>query len=249
MSRSFEFEGISHLYSNTSNLLYRNAILIFDEAHNVETSCSESSSASLTVPDITRAIFETLQCVSFSQTQGSKLVISFSVLQEMLEKYRESVESIPLNGANKEATRSGDFIYSLFKDIGVTFENFSSWFEIFDSAVELYSQLNPRSSNSAISSFYSVLKLFFKTSMTNDQAANEIIPYYKVYVSEAAPATTTGNSVTNSTSSGLVRTISYWCFSAGVTMRELAQRGKAKSVILASGTLTPLNSFASEMGM
>ena len=43
-------------------------------------------------------------------------------------------------------------------------------------------------------------------------------------------------------------TLSFWCFSPSVTMSHLAEKG-VKSVILTSGTLSPMSSFASELGL
>lgn len=45
-----------------------------------------------------------------------------------------------------------------------------------------------------------------------------------------------------------VRTLGYWCFSPGHTMAELVREG-VRSVILTSGTLSPLDSFSSELQM
>ncbi|KAK0404225.1 hypothetical protein QR680_017351 [Steinernema hermaphroditum] len=44
------------------------------------------------------------------------------------------------------------------------------------------------------------------------------------------------------------RTLNYWCFSAGVAMRFLQSRG-VRSIIITSGTLSPLNHFISTMGI
>jgi Rad3-related DNA helicase len=41
-------------------------------------------------------------------------------------------------------------------------------------------------------------------------------------------------------------TLSYWCFSPGVSMRQLAGM-HVRSVLLTSGTLAPLDSFAHEL--
>ena len=43
-------------------------------------------------------------------------------------------------------------------------------------------------------------------------------------------------------------TLSFWCFSPGVAMSDLKRRG-VKSVVLTSGTLSPMTSFASELGL
>lgn len=42
--------------------------------------------------------------------------------------------------------------------------------------------------------------------------------------------------------------LSYWCFSPGISMQELVRQG-VRSIILTSGTLSPLSSFTSEMQM
>ena len=41
-------------------------------------------------------------------------------------------------------------------------------------------------------------------------------------------------------------TLSYWCFQPGMAMRQLAAMG-VRSVLLTSGTLSPLASFAHEL--
>ena len=43
----------------------------------------------------------------------------------------------------------------------------------------------------------------------------------------------------------VARTLSYWCFSAGHSMSQVA--GQVKSIILTSGTLKPLDSFVAEL--
>jgi len=43
----------------------------------------------------------------------------------------------------------------------------------------------------------------------------------------------------------VARTINYWCFSAGYSMSAVSTG--AKSVILTSGTLKPLESFVAEL--
>lgn len=42
--------------------------------------------------------------------------------------------------------------------------------------------------------------------------------------------------------------LSYWCFSPGFSMQDLMNQG-VRSIILTSGTLSPLSSFTSEMRM
>lgn len=44
------------------------------------------------------------------------------------------------------------------------------------------------------------------------------------------------------------KVLSYWCFSPGYSMRELVRQG-VRTLILTSGTLAPVSSFALEMQM
>jgi len=44
------------------------------------------------------------------------------------------------------------------------------------------------------------------------------------------------------------RTLSYWCFSPGHAMKDLVSYG-LRSIVLTSGTLSPIGSFRAEMQM
>jgi regulator of telomere elongation helicase 1 len=44
------------------------------------------------------------------------------------------------------------------------------------------------------------------------------------------------------------RILSYWCLSPGYSMQELLKEG-ARSIILTSGTLSPISTFKEEMKM
>jgi Rad3-related DNA helicase len=50
------------------------------------------------------------------------------------------------------------------------------------------------------------------------------------------------------TSDNIGLVLNYWCFSAKVAMRIL-QKKNPLSIILASGTLSPINNFMDSMGM
>ena len=44
------------------------------------------------------------------------------------------------------------------------------------------------------------------------------------------------------------RKIGFWCFSAGLAMKQLAELGP-RSILLTSGTLSPMESFQAELGI
>jgi regulator of telomere elongation helicase 1 len=45
---------------------------------------------------------------------------------------------------------------------------------------------------------------------------------------------------------GTTRVLGFWCFNAGIGFREI-QSLKPRSIILTSGTLSPLSSFQAEL--
>lgn len=99
------------------------------------------------------------------------------------------------------------------------------------------------------------LKVVFAADDANNQKQN--MKNYKVHVHletlAAVGKPAASKSLWNSTAASVARVpgriLSFWCFSAGVTMRQLAVQGKCRSIILASGTLSPLDSFAAELQM
>jgi regulator of telomere elongation helicase 1 len=79
----------------------------------------------------------------------------------------------------------------------------------------------------------------------------ESAAYYRVHIhtktASSSSAVSQGffdNAATRGTHSG--RILSYWCFNPGVTMSDLASL-KVRSLLLTSGTLSPLDSFAHEL--
>jgi len=73
------------------NLNLEGAILIFDEAHNLEAVCGESASWDLTAADLASAVQEvwlrlqtSMPCLLFFVTQGSLLEILFSFVGHLL---------------------------------------------------------------------------------------------------------------------------------------------------------------------
>ena len=109
-------------------------------------------------------------------------------------------------------------------------------------------------SNPSIKKFSDALEAVFKSSdMTN------VNSLYKVHVTEEpdrkarrqGPQSITDLQPTINTAlmpGQKPRQIGYWCFSAGVTMKDILDQG-VRNVLLASGTLSPMASWAIEMQM
>lgn len=72
---------------------------------------------------------------------------------------------------------------------------------------------------------------------------------FQVYVNTAEEEKKASNLISNMvTARRQPLQLNYWCFNAGLTMQSLAEKG-VYSVLVTSGTLSPLSQFQAEMKM
>jgi len=94
----------------------------------------------------------------------------------------------------------------------------------------------------ALESFATFLQRVFRAvpDPSNPGGVSDSSRHFRIVLSNAPHPTGGGGS------GG--KTLSYWCFSPSVAMQELKALG-VRSFVLASGTLTPMASFATELGL
>ncbi|XP_035666303.1 regulator of telomere elongation helicase 1-like isoform X1 [Branchiostoma floridae] len=251
-------------------------IVVFDEAHNLEKMCEESSSFDLTSYDLASCVEELdnlhksvaeIEVLNEKFHTESSTPPDFSAtelikLKSMLLELEKKIDSLPLPANGTGLTRPGSFIYELFAELQITFDTAPILLEVLDKVVA-YATTNTGTSvvfgNKAagVSKLGDVLKIAFShdssASQKGSNLANLMAKYYKVYVkteegfqkkskANADPWATTSSSKPKKQG----RTLSYWCFSPGHAMQDLANHG-VRSIILTSGTLSPLESFTAEM--
>ncbi|KAI3995365.1 hypothetical protein MKX01_015105 [Papaver californicum] len=144
-------------------------------------------------------------------------------------------------------TRPGPYIYELLAELNITYEtsnmlidtieNASLLLEDAESATESGSITNkPKSTTSCrLESMSDILKTIFN----NGEIAHA--KSYRVHVQEVV-----ANASESFKAKKTSRTLSWWCFNPGITMVEFSKLGVG-SIILTSGTLSPLDSFAQEL--
>ncbi|ELT95437.1 hypothetical protein CAPTEDRAFT_179377 [Capitella teleta] len=253
-------------------------IVIFDEAHNLEKMCEDSASFDFTSTDIASAMREVDSVAGRLQELCSDEVLSADFgtnseqggvdleLQDvlkvkmMLMNLESAIDEVPLPNPKEGITKPGSYIFDLLAKTLITFETKTQVLELLDKLVQCLSNegfstaFNSR--GNAISKFADMIKIVFskepasdRTNLINHQqmAAQS----YRVHIRQ----TPTDNFKSKSsgwgaapTSAKTGRTLSYWCFSPSHTMLDLISRG-VKSIILTSGTLSPISSFKSEMGI
>jgi len=242
--------------------LWKDSIVIFDEAHNMESICSEAASFDLTATDIAMCVTEVDRCTSIKES-GIELTTTepataeeLTILKLILREFEDALASVPLKGSPAAATFSGSYIYELFEAAGVKHDNAPELFGMVSKTVSMLSEAQGAGiqANPSLKKFHDALESVFKSS--NMVNSNRL---YKVHITEEPERKgkkSAGPSITDMQPTidralrpgHKPRQIGYWCFSAGVTMREILDQG-VRNVLLASGTLAPMASWPIEMQM
>ena len=105
-------------------------------------------------------------------------------------------------------------------------------------------------STSSIHQLGSAVRTAFRVAPTDavsGAAGGDLSTYYRMHISpgrDAQRSSSTAGPSRRVASTGPV--LNYWCFNPGVAMMELQELG-VRSIIVTSGTLSPLSSFATEL--
>jgi regulator of telomere elongation helicase 1 len=242
--------------------LWKDSIVIFDEAHNMESICSEAASFDLTASDIAMCIMEVDRCKSIRES-GMELATTepvseddLGLLKLILKEFENALAAVALTGSPLSATKPGSFITELFEAAGIDSGSAPELVGCLSRAISmlLEAQGIGMQNNPALKKFHDALEAVFKTS----DFAN-LSRLYKIHITEeperkgrragSQSITELQPSIASALRPGQKpRQIGYWCFSAGVTMKEIVDQG-VRNVLLASGTLSPMASWAVEMQM
>uniref|UniRef100_A0A8C1WPX0 Regulator of telomere elongation helicase 1 n=1 Tax=Cyprinus carpio TaxID=7962 RepID=A0A8C1WPX0_CYPCA len=197
------------------NIELKGAVVIFDEAHNVEKMCEESTSFDLTPYDLISAIEavdrllrEQASDISKADSKNIFLNAQLINLTEVLMDLESSINGFEMPANNQGITKPGSFIYELFQTAHVNSETKTA-------VVEAMEQITGYLAGSECLQILNIID-------------------FSCLLIESVFAYFIGN------------VLSYWCFSPGFSMQELL-RQEVRSIILTSGTLSPLSSFTCEM--
>ena len=241
-------------------------IVIFDEAHNIEQSSQEAASFDLKPMLIAG-------CMSNLDTLLSKEDNSWDsderledqdllLLKDIFDRLEVAIEKLNI-GSDPEEGKSwpGAKIFDLFEGLGI---NFESVVQLQDTLSKAAAQLTSAAASSYgptvyLTGFIDILKTVFCPEAGRDR--DGFCACFRMHVkTEAKKGRRSSKSSTkqsggwgtnaeptmdsHTTKTG--RTLSFWCFTPGLAMEEFERHG-THSIILTSGTLTPLPSFVSEL--
>eukprot|EP00958_Prasinococcus_capsulatus_P010947 scaffold1074_cov409-Prasinococcus_capsulatus_cf.AAC.19 len=240
------------------DVAWENSILIFDEAHNLESTCAEASSFSLTSEQIAGCILEAQRCAELSsirQHEGPELnaIVPgkdamdpdyFITLKALLCTLEKKLVEVVLPPTGQGLTKPGAFLKEFLGELGITGDTIEELLKAIENATMLLSEeavaagqaSGFRVSTHKLTTLAESLRKAFSCSPDDLQ-------HFRVHIhAEKGNAKKQGFSKASN-----ARTLSFWCFSPGITMRALKRDLHVRSVILTSGTLAPMDALAHEM--
>ncbi|XP_061542870.1 regulator of telomere elongation helicase 1 isoform X5 [Phycodurus eques] len=238
------------------------SVVIFDEAHNVERTCEESTSFDMTPYDLasainalTRVLSDHAQEASLVEASSQGLKTDIKVvanLKEILLKLEAAIDSFDVAG-DKGITKPGIFIYELLERALLTYDTKDCVFEALEQIIGyLAGQPGIFLNTSGLQKLLDIIQLVFcgevsSSPMERQQKMEANTAPFKVHIHQDTSAQRkqkNGPWASSTKKAGNI--LSYWCFSPSFSMQDLKNQG-VRCIILTSGTLSPLSSFTSEM--
>ncbi|XP_068006349.1 regulator of telomere elongation helicase 1 isoform X2 [Melanerpes formicivorus] len=249
----------------------KGTVVILDEAHNVERLCEESASFDLTPYDLASAM-DAVNVVLEEQAkilQQNEISAEFNMdlatsglnmelediakIKKILLQLEGAIDAVELPPSATGVTKEGSYIFELFAQAQITFQTKSSLLESLEQILQYLSSCPGIFVNTAgLHKLSDIIQTVFSSEPPEGTAALRPQPltakYYKVHI-HLGPSSEKKRERTDLWTSSARKegkTLSYWCFSPGYCMQELVGQG-VRSIILTSGTLSPLSSFTLEM--
>uniref|UniRef100_A0A8D0AJT2 Regulator of telomere elongation helicase 1 n=1 Tax=Sander lucioperca TaxID=283035 RepID=A0A8D0AJT2_SANLU len=258
------------------NIELNGAVVIFDEAHNVEKTCEESTSFDLTPYDVASAItaVDRLLVEQAREVSHGDSVQDFNVesLNSGFKMTVETIAKIKRNGylsfdlqselnmdfCNGVSCVRLSFIYELLERAHLTYKSKT---EVYEALEQITGYLAGRQYGFTpsylchlifvtLSAVQHVLVFCGEPSEKERQQQMESnTAYFKVHIhrdNSHHKKKASADAWAAPSAKKQGNILSYWCFSPGFSMQDLVDQG-VRCIILTSGTLSPLSSFTSEM--
>ncbi|GFU30407.1 regulator of telomere elongation helicase 1 homolog [Nephila pilipes] len=246
-------------------------ILIFDEAHNIEGALEESMSFQLRSYDLALCITEVTQTMEmikdfdekfsssdtgapdFTLTDLSILKVMFCELEDVMDKEAAEI-------SNNDGSKPGDYMIEILSKVELTAQKKEVVLDLLDKVILYHSAKsdNPwTSKGTGLQKFSDLISvLFSRTSSGGYREHNfkkEFSAKYRIFLQYE----TTNKSQTTIDPWAIPAArskkkpswkLDCWCFSPELGMRDIVDRG-VHSIILTSGTLSPLGPMINELGV
>jgi len=233
---------------NSLDIDFNGSVIIFDEAHNVQKLCEETASVSISGQDIALAIKDIEETVEeiknpnvgFDEADVAPKDLHESellIIKDILLEVEKQISGI-LDGKSS-MTEPGSFVYGIFQD----FRN-PGIVKVLDLLVEYTSSSNSAAFNTKGRGVTRLLE-FINGAFGENISPEDLKELYKVYICKEEKGDGGKGFLKNKSENTILH---LWCFSPGFSMQRLARLG-SRSIILTSGTLSPLQATAEEIGL
>ncbi|XP_014606686.1 PREDICTED: regulator of telomere elongation helicase 1 homolog [Polistes canadensis] len=250
----------------------QNNVILLDEAHNVEKVCEEAASLQISSTDIAMCIDEITAVMTNISTENkdNESEIDFlsqdsinvqkdftpedlCILKTMFLELEKAIDDIKITKQDEGDTLPGGYIFELLSKAELTHRKTDIVIEKLEKIVSYLVTTNTspfaRKGN-ALQKFINVLRVLF-SSGNSLQHREKIEQCYKVYIQleeQKKNQKSDGWQTKKIALKNEGKVINYWCFSPGFSIQQLVDQG-IRSVILTSGTLSPLKPFILELGI
>lgn len=228
-----------------STIPWNNSVVIFDEAHNLESFASESASFDLTSTNIAGCVNELQIAINYLESLTDlNYGITVMNLLEVKDAFLK-LENYILELNPDRTAYSGEFMIEILsKGAQLHYGNHEVFLDIIKKVNDMLLDIRGASARSGaprLEHFMQCVKRVYGHSMESRCYAKAA--FYRVHVS---PKQTT--TLSNSRNPQQSRTVSFWCFAPSLAMEELAGLN-IRSILVTSGTLSPLPSYSLELGI
>uniref|UniRef100_A0A8C2T3P2 Regulator of telomere elongation helicase 1 n=1 Tax=Coturnix japonica TaxID=93934 RepID=A0A8C2T3P2_COTJA len=225
------------------NIDLKGTVIILDEAHNVERLCEESSSFDLTAYDLASAI-DVINLVLEEQAkvvQQNEVNAEFNMESiKILLQLESAIDAVELPPNDSGVTKDGSYIFELFAKAQITFQTKTSLLESLEQILQFLSGRTGIFINtSGLHKLSDIIQLHMPRCFSSGSSNAAMCYSYPIFLTIQCASLIFSLFDTG-------KTLSYWCFSPGYSMHELVRQG-VRTIILTSGTLSPLSSFTMEM--
>ncbi|XP_025787874.1 regulator of telomere elongation helicase 1 [Puma concolor] len=237
-----------------------------------EKMCEESASFDLTPHDVASGL-DAIDQVLEEQTkvaQQGEFHLDFSAdsaasglrmeledlakLKVILLRLEGAIDAVELPGDQSGVTKPGSYIFELFAEAQITFQTKGCILDSLDQIIQhLAGRTGPFTNTAGLQKLSDIIQIVFSADPAEGVSSSVMGPgvsqSYKVHIHPDAghQRTARRSDAWNATASRKQgKVLSYWCFSPGHSMRELVRQG-VRTLILTSGTLAPVSSFALEL--
>ncbi|KAK3886088.1 hypothetical protein Pcinc_009742, partial [Petrolisthes cinctipes] len=228
-------------------------VMVLDEAHNIEDSAREAASCTITKTEVLEARddLERIAQEKYKVNDVNRLSRMLSALSGWVDEYSDRLtDYTEFDKSGKIFT--GTEMIACMKDMGISEDTYPDLKGSFGALIEDMNnpeQENPRPTSATVMLMKNIFLMCHFLFINNFKYCND----YRIALVKSQTRRNSSSGVgawfssRSKTRVGWEYSINFWCLNPGVAFSCLAST--VHSILLTSGTLSPMSSFQSELGV